>query len=72
MAKSFRVPKSQDFEIVDNGSGKEEIIGTLRVKPSGILWAPKGSHVWYGINLRQVRQFRRSKRHKTEDVRHQK
>lgn len=47
---SFRPKKFEDFEIVDaNG----DVVGHIRVKPSGILWAPKGSHVWYGLTLKQ-------------------
>jgi hypothetical protein len=45
--------KFQDFEILD-GVTK---IGSIRVKPSGVLWAPKGSHDWYGLNLKQFADF---------------
>lgn len=48
--KEFRAPKFQDFEIVEDGV----VVGALRVKPSGVLWAPKGSHDWYGLTLKQV------------------
>jgi len=55
MAKnSFRSQKFYDLEIV-NDSG--EVVGNVRVKPSGILWAPKGSHSWYGVSLDDFAKF---------------
>jgi hypothetical protein len=53
MAKEFRAPTSQDFEIVENG----QVFGTLRVRPSGILWAPKGSHQWYRVSIEQFAEY---------------
>lgn len=53
MANEFRAPKSQDFEIVNNGG----VVGSLRVKPNKILWAPKGSHVWFGVSLDKFGKF---------------
>jgi hypothetical protein len=47
MAKEFKAPVSQDFEILDGG----QVFGTLRVRPSGLLWAPKGSHNWYRVRI---------------------
>jgi hypothetical protein len=29
------------------------IIGTIRVKPSGVLWKPKGQRKYYAVNLDQ-------------------
>lgn len=45
---AFRSEKFYDHEIVSDSG---EVVGNVRVKPSGILWAPKGSHFWYGITL---------------------
>ncbi len=45
---SFRLGKFADFEIVD---AQEEVVGHVRVKPNGILWAAKGSRVWHGLTL---------------------
>lgn len=46
---SFYPGKFQDHTIVD-GDGK--VVGHVRVKPSGVLWAPVNSKVWYGIGLK--------------------
>ncbi|MFC3208127.1 hypothetical protein [Aquamicrobium soli] len=51
--KEFRLPKHQEFEITEDGA----VIGTLRVKPSGILWAPKNSQNWFGVGLQQFADF---------------
>ena len=45
---SFETKKFEDFKIVDAGG---ETVGHIRVKPSGVLWSPKGAHVWYGLAL---------------------
>jgi hypothetical protein len=47
MAKYVGARRSEDFEIKEN----HKVVGTLRVKPSGILWAPTRSHGWYGIGI---------------------
>ncbi len=51
MKNHFRIPKFHDFEIADEAN---DVVGTVRVKPSGILWAPKHSKVWYGLTLKQL------------------
>jgi hypothetical protein len=51
---SFRPRKFEDFEIVDAAS---EVVGHIRVKPSGILWAPKGAHVWHGLSLKRFAEL---------------
>lgn len=53
MAKEFRAPKSQDFEIFEDG----KVIGQLRIKPNNLLWSPKGAHSWYGVTLEQFAEF---------------
>ena len=45
---SFKPKKYEDFEIVDAGG---KAVGAIRVKPSGILWSPKGKHNWLGVSL---------------------
>lgn len=47
---SFRPRKFEDHEIVDDDG---MVVGHIRVKPSGILWAPYNSKVWYGVSLNQ-------------------
>jgi len=39
--------KYEDFEIVD---GETKRVGAIRVKPSGVLWQPKGKHGWFGVD----------------------
>ena len=51
---NFRPRKFEDFEIVD---GNDKVVGNIRVKPSGILWAPKNSKVWYGVSLTDFSGF---------------
>ncbi len=46
---SFRPRKFEDFEIVDSDS---RVVGHIRVKPSGVLWAPSNAKVWYGVSLK--------------------
>ena len=48
---SFSPSKVQDTTIVDS-DGKT--VGHIRVKPSGVLWAPSNSKVWYGLSLDQL------------------
>lgn len=48
---SFSPSKVQDTTIVD-AEGKT--VGHIRVKPSGVLWAPSNSKVWYGLSLDQL------------------
>ena len=48
---------SSKYKFVENEAydhrigGDAGIIGTLRVKPSSILWKPKGSHQFFSISL---------------------
>ena len=51
---SFRSKKFEDFEIVNK---EQKTVGHIRVKPSGILWAPKGGKVWYGLSLKAFAEF---------------
>lgn len=51
--KEIRRGQSEDFEIVENGSK----VGTVRIKPSGILWKSSGKHSWYGVTVEQFAEF---------------
>jgi hypothetical protein len=51
---SFRPRKFEDFEIVDS-DGK--VVGHIRVKPSGVLWAPSNAKAWYGVSLKDFAEF---------------
>jgi hypothetical protein len=47
----FLEPGSYDHEIGEaNGSGK---VGELRLKPSSILWKPKGKQKYFSISIDQ-------------------
>lgn len=45
---SFKTPVYVEETIVD-ADGK--VIGTIRVKPSGVLWKPSGSSKYYSAPL---------------------
>jgi hypothetical protein len=47
-ANSFRPKKFYDHEIVDD-DGK--VVGHIRVKPSGVLWAPSNAKIWHGVSI---------------------
>ena len=51
---SFAPRKFEDFEILGRNGRK---VGEIRVKPSGVLWAPKGAHKWLGVNLQTFATF---------------
>ena len=55
---SFASRKFEDFEILDGNNNK---VGAIRVKPSGILWAPKGAHTWLGVDLQTFANFMTAK-----------
>ncbi|MDI9432629.1 MAG: hypothetical protein QM570_13000 [Planctomycetota bacterium] len=50
----FAPRKFEDFEILD---GKNHKIGGIRVKPSGVLWAPKGVQKWFRVDLKTFATF---------------
>lgn len=50
----FRPRKYEDFEIVD---GSAKVVGHVRIKPSGILWAPSNAKMWHGVSLAQFADF---------------
>lgn len=51
---SFAPKKFVDHTIV-GADGKT--VGHVRVKPSGILWAPVNGKDWYGVDLDVFAQF---------------
>jgi hypothetical protein len=51
---SFRPRKFEDFEIVIDDN---KVVGHIRVKPSGVLWAPANAKVWYGVSLNEFATF---------------
>lgn len=51
---NFRPRKFEDHEIVD---GDAKVVGHIRVKPSGVLWAPANSKAWYGVKLKEFATF---------------
>jgi hypothetical protein len=51
---SFRSKKFEDHVIV-NSDGK--VVGHIRIKPSGVLWAPANSKTWYGIRLDKFAEY---------------
>ena len=48
MAKNnFSLQKSYDFGIVN----ENRVVGKIRIKPNGILWKPRSSQDWLGVDL---------------------
>jgi hypothetical protein len=50
----FRPRKFEDFEIVNDS---HHVVGHIRVKPSGVLWAPANSKIWYGVSLSKFSEY---------------
>lgn len=50
MKNSFRSPALVDETILDE-HGKT--IGTVRLKPTGILWKPKNAQAFFAVSLKQ-------------------
>ena len=46
----FKSPDHVEETIVDEVG---TIVGTIRVKPSSLLWRPKGQHQFYAVSLDQ-------------------
>ena len=36
---------------------KGEMVGRIRIKPSGVLWAPKNAKLWRGVSIRKFAAF---------------
>jgi hypothetical protein len=48
MKNQFEPAKFQQFTIINE---QHETIGHVRLKPSGVLWAPKNAKKWFGVDL---------------------
>lgn len=51
--KTVQRAKYEDFEIMENKAK----VGTIRVKPSGILWKPKGKQAWFRISVEEFSEY---------------
>ncbi len=56
MAYAFKRQESEDFVIVDLNDS-EKVVGKIRVKPSGVLWSPKGGHKFFKLTIQQFAKF---------------
>lgn len=55
MAKnSFRIPKFVDH-VIEGDDGR--VFGTLRIKPSGVAWAPADGKKWRSVGLEKFIAF---------------
>jgi hypothetical protein len=54
MINHFDPEKFYDHRIVD---GQGNVVGHIRVKPSGVLWAPKNGKKWHGVSLSEFAAF---------------
>jgi hypothetical protein len=55
---SLRPRKFEDFEIVDDDN---RTVGHIRIKPSGVLWAPTEAKLWYGVTLDEFAKYMEEK-----------
>ena len=44
----FRSPEFIEQTIMDEN---REVVGTIRIKPSSVLWKPKGAYSFYAVKL---------------------
>jgi len=51
---SFGAPQFIQETILDE---KGQLIGTLRIKPSGVSWKPSNQHRFYTVSLDQFRAW---------------
>jgi DNA polymerase III epsilon subunit-like protein len=51
---NFRPRKYEDFEIIND---QNRVVGHIRIKPSGVCWAPANSKKWHGISLEEFANF---------------
>lgn len=54
MNNQFSPDKFRDHTIV---TAVGEVVGHIRVKTSGVLWAPKNAKVWYGVSLEKFAEL---------------
>lgn len=45
---SFGAPQHFEHKILDNGGN---LIGTIRLKPNGVLWKPRNHQAYYRVPL---------------------
>jgi hypothetical protein len=54
MSYAFKSAASQDFTIIEEKEGeKSQIVGHVRIKPSGVLWAGKSGQTYYRLTIKQ-------------------
>jgi hypothetical protein len=53
VARDFRAPEAQDFVILEDG----KVLGTVRIKPSSIMWKGPNARAWYGISPEKFGEF---------------
>jgi len=58
VAKEFKAPVSQDYTIMEG----DKVFGTLRVKPSTLMWKPKGAHSWFGVTIEEFGSWAKGKK----------
>lgn len=51
----FSPEKYYDFKILSEKDAS--VVGKIRVKPSGIHWAPKGARKWHGVSLAEFAEW---------------
>ena len=54
MKNQFSPSQYYDYRIKNE---KGEMVGRIRVKPSGVLWAPKNARLWRGVSIRKFAAF---------------
>ena len=45
---SFRAPAYYEEVIIDEDNS---VVGTIRIKPSSVLWKPKNAQKYFSVNL---------------------
>ncbi len=54
MKNRFQPSKFHEHKIVTSSGA---VVGHIRVKPSGVLWAPKGAKVWFGLSIKKFNEL---------------
>ena len=67
MINKFLSPKFIEEVILD---GSDKVIGTLRLKPSSILWKPKGQKSYFSVNLDKFDEWMRNPSTKAKKADH--
>jgi hypothetical protein len=61
-AKKFKAPASWTQKITEGG----KVVGTIRVRPSTIMWKPKSGQDWFGVTIEQFEKFAKKKGEKMD------